>query len=190
MNQISYTKRICTDKEKIETFLLQERTGVLGMTSESYPYAVPVNYVWYNGSVYFHGMGSGKKDSIISKNPLVCFTIYKEHGTVTDPVPCHADTSYMSVMLFGMVEKLTDSEESAVVLQKLLDKFMPNFYNNPITSTLIEKYRSSLDGNAVSVYKLTPQDMTAKENSVDPDQLMKMQKMGKTGHMGHPGHPL
>ena len=99
MNKISYTQRNCTDKEKIETFLLESRTGVIGMTSDGFPYAVPVNYIWNNGSVYFHGMGSGKKVDSLSKKPMVCFTVYKEVGTVTDPVPAHADTSYLSVMI-------------------------------------------------------------------------------------------
>jgi len=172
MNQVSYTKRNCTDQQKIEAFLGRERTGVLGMASGIFPYAVPVNYVWHNGSVYFHGMGSGKKEEILSQNPLVCFTIYKEQGTVTDPVPCHADTAYMSVMIFGKAEKVTDHEEAAMALQKVLDKFMPEYYSHPLTSTLIEKYRSSMDGNAVSVYRLTPQEMTAKENSVESDCIL------------------
>jgi hypothetical protein len=173
MHQVSYTKRNCTDRQKIETFLLRERTGVLGMVSDNLPYAVPVNYVWHNGSVYFHGMGSGRKENILSENPPVCFTIYKEHGTVTDPVPCHADTAYMSVMFFGNVEKVTDPEEAAAVLQELLEKFMPKYYSHPLTGTLIEKYRSSMDGNAVSVYRLTPQEMTAKENAVEAGELFK-----------------
>ncbi len=112
MNQVSYTKRNCTDQKKIAEFLLRERNGVLGMATDSFPYAVPVNYVWHNGSVYFHGMGSGKKEAILSQSPLVCFTIYKEQGTVTDAVPCHADTAYMSVMIFGKAEKVTDPAEA------------------------------------------------------------------------------
>lgn len=175
MNQVSYTTRNCTDQEKIETFLLKERTGVLGMVSGIFPYAVPVNYVWHNGSIYFHGMGSGKKEKILSQNPPICFTIYKEQGTAIDPVPCHADTAYLSVMIFGKAEKVTDPEEAAEALQKVLDKFMPKYYSQPLTSTLIEKYRSSMDGNAVSVYRITPQEMTAKENSVESDKLFRLE---------------
>ena len=175
MNQVRYTKRNCTDQKKIETFLLRARTGVLGMANGIFPYAVPVNYVWYNDFLYFHGMSSGKKENILSQNPLVCFTIYEEQGTVTDPVPCHADTAYMSVMLFGKAEKVTDPEEATAALQKLLDKYMPKYYSHPLTSTLIEKYRSSLDGNAVSVYRLMPQEMTAKENSVESGQLLNLE---------------
>jgi len=75
-------------------------------------------------------------------------------------------------MIFGKAEKVTDLEEATVALQNVLDKFMPKYYPHPLTSTLIEKYRSGMDGKAVSVYRITPQEMTAKENSVESDQLM------------------
>jgi uncharacterized protein len=171
MNQIRYTKRVCTDQKRIDEFLFKTRTGVLGMSESGVPYAVPVNYIWFNGSIYFHGMGSGRKNDILFKNPFVCFTVYEEQGTVTDPVPCHADTAYMSVMLFGPAEKLTDSGEAAAVLQKMVEKYMPGFYNYALSGTMVQKYRSSLDGNAVSVYRVIPQKITAKENSAETDQL-------------------
>ena len=171
MEQVSYKQRECSDTEKIESFLSQARTGVLGMSGKTYPYAVPVNFVWYDGAVYFHGMGSGKKEDILAEDPTVCFTVYREQGTVTDPVPCHADTAYMSVMIFGKAERLSDFNEAAAALQKLIDKYMPEYYSRPITGPLLERYRSSFDNRAVSVYRITPQDMTAKENLAPPDKI-------------------
>ncbi len=173
MNKIRYVQRECKDKQKIEKFLSNARTGIIGMNGDNFPYAVPVNFVWYNGSIFFHGMGSGKKETILSSEPPICFTVYKEYGTVTDPMPCHADTAYMSVMLYGLVKKVKDFKEAALVLQKLMEKYTPAYYKKPITSTLIEKYRSSFDGNSVSVYKLTPKDLTAKENNASEDKLFK-----------------
>ena len=171
MEQIRYKQRNCTDLQKIEMFLSTARTGVLGMVSGVYPYAVPMNFVWYNGAVYIHGMGSGKKEDILAQQPTVCFTVYQEHGTVTDPVPCHADTAYFSVMMLGKAEKVTHSQEAATALQKFLDKFVPKYYSQSLTGNLIEKYRSSHDDKAVSVYRITPQQVTAKENSAQADQL-------------------
>lgn len=173
MDQIRYTQRICTDQERIQAFLGRMRVGTVGMHGGAYPYAVPVNFVWHNGCIYFHGMGSGKKEDLLQEGPPVCFTVYKEYGTVTDPVPCHADTSYMSVMLFGRAEKVTDYKEAAAVLQQLLNKFMPNFYKKVLNGAFIEKYRSSMDGNAVSVYRITPQAISAKENRAEPDSLFR-----------------
>jgi len=173
MNQIRYVQRDCRDKEKIEKFLLESRIGVIGMNGDEFPYAVPVNFVWNDGSLFFHGMGSGKKETILSSEPLVCFTVYEEYGTVIDFMPCHADTAYMSVMLFGKVEKVVDFDEAALVLQNLIEKYTPGFYKHQLNATLIEKYKSSFDGNAVSIYRLTPENMTAKENHANEDKLFK-----------------
>lgn len=171
MNRIKYVERECRDKQKIEKFLLDARTGVIGMNGDDFPYAVPVNFVWCDGSIYFHGMGSGKKETILSSESPICFTVYEEYGTVTDPMPCHADTAYMSVILFGKSEKVVDFEEAAFVLQKLIEKYTPGYYKHPLTSKMMEKYKSSFDGNRVSVYRLTPEYLTAKENHADENQI-------------------
>ncbi len=169
--QIRYTARSCTDQEKINAFLTRSRVGVISMAAGDYPYAVPVNFVWLDGSVYFHGMGSGKKVDLLAAAPNVSFTVYEEIGTVTDPVPCHADTAYFSVMLFGKAQRVTDSQEAAGVLQALLQKFTPGLYEQRIQAKLVEGYRSALDGNAVSVFRVTPKELTAKENSAPKESL-------------------
>lgn len=173
MNKVRYVKRDCRDREKIGKFLQDARVGVIGMKGGDFPYAVPVNFVWYEGSIFFHGIGSGKKTDILSEEPPVCFTVYEEYGTVIDPMPCHADTAYMSVMLFGKVKKVDDFEEAATALQKLVEKYTHGYYKKPLTGNLIENYRSSHDNHAVSVFKLTPEDMTTKENQASADQLFK-----------------
>jgi len=172
MHTIRYTKRICTDKAIIEAFLNETRVGVVAMVDEhNVPYATPVNYVWHGGSIYFHGMGSGKKESLLLQKPSVCFTLFHEYGTVVDPVPCHADTAYRSVMIFGEAQKIVDVEESAEVLQKLLNKYTPHYYKHQLAGSLIEKYRSTHDGKAVSVFKITPNELTAKENIAQESEL-------------------
>lgn len=171
MEQIRYKQRVCTDQEKIEEFLFNARTGILALSAGEYPYALPLNFVWHEGCICFHGMGSGKKVDILSENPKAAFTVYEEYGTVKDPMPCHADTSYMSVMIFGRTEKITEVKEAAEILQKLVDKFMPKFYDHTLTGGLIDKYRSSMDGRAVAVYRLRTEAITAKENAVQTEQI-------------------
>ncbi|MDR2755555.1 MAG: pyridoxamine 5'-phosphate oxidase family protein [Planctomycetaceae bacterium] len=172
LRPISYQARICTDKNRINQFLEQNRVGIIGINADDYPYAIPVNYIWFDGCVYFHGMGSGKKTELLSENAKVCFTVFREWGTVRDNVPCHADTSYFSVMLFGNAVKVTDNQKSAAVLNRIVEKFMPNFFNNPINASLVENYRSSKDGNGVLVYCIKPEFVTAKENHAEPEDLI------------------
>ncbi len=172
MNTIRYTQRICSDKGEIEHFLQKKRVGVIGLVdTEGFPYTLPLNYVWCDGNIYFHGMGSGKKVEILQKEPTVSFSIFEEFGTVKDAVPCKADTSYMSVLVFGKARKVVDTEESTAVLRAILDKFMPDFYKTPLAQTTVEKYRSSHDNNGVAVYKITPIDITVKNNIVNKEEL-------------------
>ena len=171
MNQVRYTQCDCQDTEKREAFLSRARIGVLGMAENSVLYAVPVNFVWYKGAIWFHGMGSGKKVDLLARNPSVCFTVFEEYGTVTDPVPCHADTAYLSVMIFGKAERITDFSVDSGALHALISKYMPGFYRQTLSPQFIEKYRSGLDGNGVAVYRLLPEEITAKENVAVPDAL-------------------
>lgn len=171
MTEIAYTERICADREYISTFLAQQRVGVLGLATEDFPYAVPLNYLWHQGSIYFHSMGSGRKVELLRSSPKACFTVYREHGTVTASMPCHADTAYDSVMIFGQAQEVTDPAQAAQSLQLLVEKLLPGYYRSQITPTLIERYRSSMDGNAVAVFRITPTSLTAKQNHAEPKDL-------------------
>lgn len=178
MNDIRYIQRKCNDKQKISDFLEDSRVGVIAMNDGNLPYAVPLNYLWHDSSIFFHGAGSGRKELILSKEPVVCFTVFEEYGTVLDPMPCHADTSYMSVMLFGKIVKVNDFEESAHVLDLLVEKYTPGYYKKGLSAKMMENYRSGVDGNLVSVYRLTPEEITAKQNVVEENEIFKFDEIG------------
>lgn len=163
--QVRYTARSCENQEKIHHFLRTQRVGIIGVHDTPYPYAVPVNYVWHNGKIYFHGAGAGKKLSLLERDPHVIFTVYQEDRTVEDVSPCHCDTAYFSVMIFGRAERMTDAQEGAEALGAIVKKFMPGkFREDIITPGLVEKYRSGVDGNATGIVRITPVEITAKEN--------------------------
>ncbi|WP_287823635.1 pyridoxamine 5'-phosphate oxidase family protein [Clostridium sp.] len=172
MEKIRYTQRICDDKAKIDHFLIEKRVGTISMCDkEGTPYALPVNYIYWNDKIYIHGMGSGKKNVILEENPSVCFNIFEELGTVTDSVPCKCDTSYFSVVIFGKATLVQDLEEKTQVLTQFLGKFVPNLFKNPLSMKFVDKYRSSLDNNAVVVYCINTEALTAKENKIDMEHM-------------------
>lgn len=165
MERIRYKQRICSDKEKIEKFLVQKRVGSLGMCDiKGMPYVIPVNYIYLDDKIYIHGMGSGKKNNILKVNNSVCFTVFEEFGTVTDAVPCKCDTSYFSVVIFGKAVLVNNLEEKAKVLFQFVEKFLPDHFKTPLSERFIDKYTSSIDGNAVALYCIEVEDLTAKEN--------------------------
>ncbi|MDR2033408.1 MAG: pyridoxamine 5'-phosphate oxidase family protein [Helicobacteraceae bacterium] len=176
MEQLRYQRRICTDTEKIDAFLARSRVGILGLNAGEYPYATPINYIWLDKKIYFHGAGSGKRQALLQEEPSVCFTVYEEYGTVKDKLPCRADTAYFSVMIFGKAQKVKSAEESAAALRHLTEKFMPGFYKDRlslVSADYVNKYRSSLDGNLASIHSITPDHISAKENDEEPDKLFK-----------------
>jgi hypothetical protein len=170
MFTIRLKKRECTDPVKVEQFLAQAQTGFLGLSDGRYPYVVPLNFVKIGNSFYFHGAGEGRKLSIMRENNEGCFTVSEHYGTITNPVPAKTDTAYMSVMAFGCIEEVSEPNEALEAMQRLLDKYVPGYYDQPLAQTHLEKYRSSM-GSATAVFKLTARRLTAKENEPVPGQM-------------------
>lgn len=155
--------RICEDQQKIHTLLSEMQTGYLGLSSGDMPYIVPLNYVWQDGNIYFHGANEGRKVDIIQKNANATFVVCDSYGTMVNPVPAETDTAYLSVMLFGKIEMVTNLSEATSIMQQLLDKYVPGYYEKTLSKQHVEKYRSSLGGKT-EIFKLVPSNITAKEN--------------------------
>jgi nitroimidazol reductase NimA-like FMN-containing flavoprotein (pyridoxamine 5'-phosphate oxidase superfamily) len=169
-------KMACTDQEKINQFLEHAKTGFLGLSDGGKPYVVPLNFVWLDESIYFHGAAAGRKVTIIEENSHACFTVSDDLGTLTDPVPAKTDTAYMSVMIFGNAKMVTCLEEATKAMQQMLNKYVPGYYDKPLPKAHVDKYRSSL-GSKTAVYKIQASELTAKEN---PIQIEKLFVPGKT----------
>ncbi|WEK54010.1 MAG: pyridoxamine 5'-phosphate oxidase family protein [Candidatus Cohnella colombiensis] len=170
MFTVRLAKLECTDQDKINAFLMRAQTGFLGLSSADQPYVVPLNFTWWNGAIYVHGAEEGRKVSYIRGNPQACFTVSEANGTMTSPVPAHTDTAYMSVMLFGEVTFVEDLEEATGAMQRMLDKYVPGYYDQRLASSHVDKYRSSL-GSRTLILKLIPTAITAKENARDESRM-------------------
>lgn len=162
--------RICNDKQKIEELLSSAETGFLGLANNDVPYVVPLNFVWFDGSIYFHGASEGKKVDFINNNSVATFVISEFQGTMVSPIPANTDTAYLSVMLFGDIEFVNTLSEATNAMQVLLDKYVAGYYNTPLSSQHVARHQSSL-GSKTCIFKLNPTEITAKENIKMEDQL-------------------
>jgi len=176
MNEVRYKIREVLDKDKIEAFLRKARIGHLGMADGQLPYVVPLNFVWINEKLYFHGATGGRRNQIMSANPEVCFAVCEEYGTITDPVPAKTDTAYMSVMIFGKAEPIADLDEATHVLQEMFNKYLPSYFKRPLSKQHVDKYRSAVFGGPVQVYRIAPYHITAKENPIEEEKMYKPEK--------------
>lgn len=93
--------------------------GVLACSGDDdYPYAVPLNYVYFNDKIYFHSAKVGHKLDAMTKNPKVSFAVIDEDTIVSEEY-----TSYFrSVIVFGKA-RIVEGEERLKAFEALVEKY-------------------------------------------------------------------
>ncbi|MFC5469520.1 pyridoxamine 5'-phosphate oxidase family protein [Cohnella suwonensis] len=154
-----------TESELCESFLKEKNDGVLTFAgADGWPKAVPLNYVFHGGAIYFHGSKQGEKMAGLAANPRAEFVVYQAHAFIpsyfSDPyLACPATVFFRSVRARGNVEQVTDAAEKASALQALMTVMQPEGRHAPIDAA-DAKYSASLKG--VAVLRLDPIDIAGK----------------------------
>ncbi|MBB6732547.1 pyridoxamine 5'-phosphate oxidase family protein [Cohnella zeiphila] len=154
-----------SDEAQCEQFLNERYDGVLTFIGEDgWPKAVPINYAYHQGNVYFHGSKKGEKMSGLALDSRAEFAVYQAHAFIpsyfSDPyLACPATVYFRSVRLRGTVDQVESAEEKALALSVLLGKMQPEGGHAPIDAE-DPKYVSSLRG--VAVLRLNVAEMTGK----------------------------
>lgn len=117
---------LALSNDEIKTTLLKGEFGVLGTVGENgYPYTIPVNYVYLNNSIYFHGSTECHKLENIAFNDKVSFTVV----TYTKVLPAKFDTEYESIIAFGTATEIGESEKEPILLE-ILNKYSPDYLSS------------------------------------------------------------
>lgn len=111
------TPDVCTD------ILTHASAGVLALADQSgQPYAVPLSYVYINGTLYFHSAKAGYKLDLIRENPRASFCVIADDHIV----PERFTTYYRSVIACGTVRLVDDDNEARHAITLLGRKYAPN----------------------------------------------------------------
>lgn len=114
--------RVLSELDAID-ILNKVEYGVLSTVSEDgSPYGVPINFVYVQKHIYFHSALVGYKIDNILAHPQVSFTVVSD----VHPLAEQFSTKYKSVIVFGTVEEVDDTEKSAV-FRYFLEKFSADF---------------------------------------------------------------
>ena len=98
--------------------LRQEKHGVLSVVGdEGWPYAVPMNYIVWDGNLYLHCAKAGYKLDAVRRDGRVCFTVVSR-GEV---IPAHITTLYESVIVKGTADEVTEEEQCRIILTRLVE---------------------------------------------------------------------
>lgn len=110
-------------KEEIFEILKKGEYGIFSTISQNgYPYGLPVNYVYTNGSIYFHCAVEGHKLDNIKNNDKVSFCVVGP----TQILPDKFSTKYESVIVFGRAIEVSGDEKNRALLE-LINKYSPDY---------------------------------------------------------------
>lgn len=97
--------------------------GVLAVLGDGgYPYAVPLNYVYEGGAIYFHCARAGHKYDAVMACPRASFCVIDR----SDVVPEDYSTNFRSVIAFGEVREVTDEAAKRRAIERLALKYAPD----------------------------------------------------------------
>ena len=110
-------------REECERILDRCTSGVLALTGDGgYPYAVPLSYVYADGSIIFHSAVQGHKVDAIKRDSRCSFCVIEQ-----DEIrPAEFTTYFRSVIAFGRIHTLEDAAEKVQALRLLGRRYSPN----------------------------------------------------------------
>jgi len=137
--------------------------GTLALCSEDKPYSLPINFVYIDDILYFHGAGKGRKIDILKDNSFASFSVVKAYSLIPsyfsskDKLACPATQFYKSVIVDGKIEFVDDFKEKSSVLSKLMQKLQPEGGYEDFSN---KAYKKPVD--ATTIYKLIPNSTSVK----------------------------
>ena len=99
--------------------------------ADGYPYITPLNYVYHQGSIYFHCARTGEKLDNLKRDSRVCFEVdiplaYLDLDYYGDnPESCGVTQFYQSVVIRGRAEIVKDIDEKTTALTALVASHEP-----------------------------------------------------------------
>lgn len=109
--------------------------GILCTCDGSYPYAVPVNYVYKDGFIYIHSANQGHKVDNIKKNNKVSFVVVGDY----EILPREFSTRYESVVVFGKA-RILKGKDVVEPLREIVKKYSPT-YQEEAERTIEEHFK-------------------------------------------------
>ena len=129
--------------------------GVLALIGDGgYPYTVPLNYVYSDGKIYFHGAKVGHKVDAVRSEERASFCVVDQDKVVAEEYT----TYFRSVIAFGRARIVEDEEEKYRIVEMMAKKFYPDDTDENRKATIAKGFAN------VGVMELAIEHMTGKEH--------------------------
>jgi len=110
------------DKTEIEKLIREQMLCRIAFKGGRHPYMAPFQYVFVDGTLYFHFTDYGKKMKLFERDKRVCVEIEKYQPDLSE---------YSFVVFRGTLKVVTDPKERSRVIRKMAEegkqKMSPHF---------------------------------------------------------------
>lgn len=145
-----------TNQTEIEQIITSCPTCVVSMCDkDGNPYAVPMNFGYKDGVLYFHSAQEGQKIECLRQNSSVCVTFVPAKQDLVYhnvEMPCSYSMHSKSAVAFGNVEFVEDIAEKEAIFQVFMAHYSDRAFKFGIPAL-----------NHVKVWKMVVKSLTAKE---------------------------
>ncbi len=151
------------DKNIIVKLLEDVEYGTLALSKNNIPYSLPINFVYAEDTIYFHGSKKGKKKDFMSENNLASFSVVEPFSLIQsyfsskDNLACPATHFFKSVICDGEIVFVYEYEEKVKALSLLMKKLQPEGKYIPLDDKI---YLNMI--NATEVFKLKIKNIEGK----------------------------
>lgn len=159
--EIRRKDRVMKMSRDMEMLLEEAAIGRLAVTTTDGPYVVPVNYLFFEGNIYFHCAMSGRKIQAIQNDARVCFLVDEVGPQVLWERGCGISQIYRSVICFGQAEFVEDAMEKRAILERMIGKYVPT--SHPMSDHHIER---------TGVVKIVVETMSGKAHDLSPSHTV------------------
>lgn len=167
-----------TDPVQIEQILAGTNIGRMAtIGADGYPYITPVNFVYYQGKIYFHCAPEGEKLDNIARDPRVCFQVdiplaYLDGGFPGAKSVCNVHQFYHCVIIRGNARVVPDGPLKTDALNALIEKHEKPREFRPVHEQMAN-YR------ACKVIEIDPTSITGKSDLAQNQSMEKREAIAR-----------
>ena len=153
------------DKDLLNRIMTQALVGHLALVdTNGYPRIVPLNYIYTNDRVYFHGAMDGEKFTLFKESPKVSFSVDIPYSIIPSywsakDYACPASAYFLSAHMRGKGHLVESPRDKAIFLQLFMEKYQPEGGYKPIDER-DPLYRKGLE--ETMVFEIMPEEVVIK----------------------------
>jgi len=148
--------RFITDQKEIDTIINKCEVCYVSMVDENnLPYVLPFNFGYSHGTIYLHSGKKGLKIDILRNNPSVCIAFSTDHQLrfQSEQVACSYSMRYRSVLAFGKVEFIDDTDQKVENLNTVMAHYTDRkFTYNPPALREVCTYKVRVERFTAKIY--------------------------------------